>query len=108
MAETTTMGRRRSWFLTMDVTRVMASRDSTEVPPNFMTIMGWRSELEGLTGRSAADQEVCPTSGRGWKAAKKTLLFFSSLVEKSFRGHELGVEDGGAGGAANGIVAAGD
>ena len=53
----------------MPATRSMAAADSTEVPPNFMTIMA---------------------------------------VEQPFRVHEFGVEDGGAGGAADGVVAQGD
>src|ERR1035441_10190948 len=39
IAETTTTGRRASRARTMPATRVMAAADSTEVPPNFMTII---------------------------------------------------------------------
>src|SRR5690349_15944362 len=44
MAETTTTGLRAAPALTMDATRSMAAADSTEVPPNFITIIGapWR------------------------------------------------------------------
>jgi hypothetical protein len=39
MAETTTMGRRSIRALTIAATRSMADADSTDVPPNFITIM---------------------------------------------------------------------
>src|SRR4051794_23837098 len=81
MADTTTMGWRSTCALTMEVTRATASWDSTEVPPNFITI---KTTLPHGRG------SVC-----------------GSLVEKTFRGHELGVEDGGSGGSANGVVATG-
>src|SRR5260370_29063850 len=39
IAETTTTGLRSALALTIDATRSMAAADSTEVPPNFMTII---------------------------------------------------------------------
>jgi hypothetical protein len=39
MADTTTTGFLSSRARTISATRVMASADSTEVPPNFMTII---------------------------------------------------------------------
>src|SRR5580692_445436 len=43
IADTTTTGFRSTRALTIPATRSMAMADSTEVPPNFMTIMGGRS-----------------------------------------------------------------
>src|SRR5579864_9056602 len=73
MAETTTTGLRAALALTMDATRSMAAADSTEVPPNFITII-------------AAPWRLCPS------------------VQHSLRVHELGVQNGGAGGSANRVV----
>ena len=39
MAETTTTGRRSTRASTMEATRSMAAADSTDVPPNFITII---------------------------------------------------------------------
>ena len=39
IAETTTTGRRATRALTIEATRSMADADSTDVPPNFITIM---------------------------------------------------------------------
>src|SRR2546423_1181247 len=40
MAETTTIGFRSTRARTIDATRSMAAADSTDVPPNFITIIG--------------------------------------------------------------------
>src|SRR5512143_2294657 len=61
MAETTTTGRRASRAFTMDATRSRAAADSTDVPPNFMTIISVQQSFrvhqlsiqDGCAGRPA-------------------------------------------------------
>src|SRR5262245_10174308 len=73
MAETTTTGRRPRLSRTMPATRSIAAALSTELPPNFITIMGARSSLA-----------------------------------QPFGPHQLGVEQGRTGGAAQHVVREGD
>src|ERR1035441_5536620 len=129
MAETTTTGRRDSRARTMPATRVMAAADSTEVPPNFMTIIieprkmpqrapqgvwgslvscgGLATRLSGLrNGPSSAGKQParrmpsCPTA-----SAECHYTLRASLGEHPFRMHQLGIQHGGAGRATDGVVA---
>src|SRR2546428_652780 len=76
IAETTTTGLRAARVRTIAATRSMAVADSTEVPPNFITIIGRR-----LGGCS-----LC------------------SSIQHPLRVHQLGIEHGGTRGAADGVV----
>src|ERR1700676_2336067 len=109
MALTTTTGfcgRRPS---TMEATRSMAFASSTEVPPNFITIMSetscgkWLEEAE-------ADPSIAARGG-GWDAratAAPTAALHarrhcsSSQVALGFE--QFSIEDCGAGGSANRVV----
>src|ERR1019366_2066272 len=62
MAETTTTGRRAWRARTMPATRVMAAADSTDVPPNFMTIMS-RASLPNASARHSVRPR---RPRRGW------------------------------------------
>src|ERR1019366_4883285 len=125
MAETTTTGWRAWRARTMPATRVMAAADSTEGPPNFMTIIiephkpppgvwgslvscgGLATRLSGLrNGPSSAGKQParrmpsCPTA-----SAECHYTLRASLVEHPFRMHQLGIQYGSAGRAADGVVA---
>ena len=62
MVETTTTGRRASRARTMPATRSMAAALSTEVPPNFMTIIS-RASLPNASARHSGRQR---RPRRGW------------------------------------------
>src|ERR1035438_3902751 len=109
IAETTTIGLRARRAFTREAMRSMAAADSTEVPPNFITIM---SVPEGAGYQPAAG---CQPAPHGCRAAAKTPATRSpalpirvvdgALGEEPFGVHQLGVEDGGAGGSADCVVA---
>src|ERR1035438_4473484 len=120
MAETTTTGWRSRRSLTMPETRAIAASDSTDVPPNFMTIMRafLPSGKNGFHHRGTATQRntyekrltarwmasrlpwvlraqrgqrtQSAPRGSGWNGCR-------SWQQHSFRMHELGVEYGRAG-----------
>src|SRR5579883_36290 len=92
IAETTTTGLRSSRDLTMPASRSMASADSTEVPPNFITIM--------RRARSCAGYRERPRSG----AREVPSIWNWGSIQQALGIHELGIEDGGAGCAADGVV----
>src|SRR5271165_1537377 len=61
MAETTTTGWRSWRCLTMAATRSMAAADSSELPPNFMTIMrGHSFQEKGFHHRGTETQRNTP------------------------------------------------
>src|SRR5260370_39330984 len=83
IAETTTTGLRAARARTIAATRSMAVADSTEVPPNFITIIGWRlAVVVSCLGRCAVDPSI----------------------QHPLRVHELGIQHRGTGGAADGVV----
>ena len=91
MAETTTTGFRSARARTMDATRSMAAADSTEVPPNFITITGCFPKM-------ACEGAVALRYGfrRGFQP--------SASVQHPFRVHQLGIQRGRPRGAADGVV----
>src|SRR6516162_2743086 len=96
IAKTTTTGFCSRRALTIPETRSIAPADSTELPPNFITIMQklHKSGAGVFAFRELAGQRACPT--------KKT------SVQHPFGMHQLGIEHGSAGRAANGVVTQGD
>src|SRR2546427_2430860 len=83
IAETTTTGRRAARARTIAATRSMAVADSTEVPPNFITIIEWR--LAAVVSHLGG----CPVY---------------PSIQHALRVHQLGIEHGRSRGAADGVV----
>src|SRR5277367_173095 len=86
MALTTTTGRCGKRSFTIAATRSMARASSTEVPPNFITIIGGISSKES----------------RAWKKAGARQSPGSFEVALGFQ--QFGVQHRRAGGATDGIV----
>src|SRR5258708_4711654 len=84
MALTTTIGLCARRFLTMAATRSMACASSTEVPPNFITIIGVDS----------------------WEGCGRAVLssFRGTGVQIAPGFEQFGIQHGCAGGAADGVV----
>src|SRR5579875_114612 len=125
IAETTTTGARSRRAWTMPATRSIAAADPTEVPPNFMTIMrrprGVRSPQRRRDAKKAivepqrygeAEEGRSKSEPEGTEAAegagKTVQTGWGSSVEHPFRMHQLGIQHGGSGGAADGVVAQSD
>src|SRR5271166_392165 len=88
IADTTTMGWRPTRALTIPATRSMAEADSTDDPPNFITIMFGAFGTPG--GRPAAGQKACPTTLKS---------------QQTFRMHQLGIQNRRSSRSPNGVVA---
>src|SRR5215472_7970878 len=112
MALTTTTGCCERRPSTMEATRSMALASSTEVPPNFMTIIGgtsldesWERRCE--QGCCARDPSLRLKNGRPQDDARlgeqpALLQVHSSQVSFGFQ--QFGIQDGGACGSANRVV----
>src|SRR5215467_4922844 len=98
IAETTTIGFRAARARTIADTRSMAVADSTEVPPNFITIMAW-----SLADAAAqAFQFVCFQSKS--RKSNPGRWAVGPAIQHPLRVHHLGVEHGRTRGTADGVV----
>src|SRR5947209_17570727 len=109
MALTTTTGFCGKRPLTMAATRSMARASSTEVPPNFITIIGvtsfagrWQTWMRRVRGREAR-------TGRAELVEKKSagqaeLLWRCSSSQIAFGLQQFGVEHGRPGSSADSVV----
>src|SRR5256885_4189758 len=94
IADTTTIGWRPARALTIAATRSMAAADSTEVPPNFITITSpnpWRRH-SCLPGRDSS----------------RPMPIYSTrptLIQQPFRVHQLRIQNGRTRRAPNRVVA---
>src|SRR5512138_466250 len=71
IAETTTTGRRSIRALTIEATRSMAAADSTDVPPNFITIIA--IPLRASVEQSFADHQFCVEHGSSGGAPNRVM-----------------------------------
>src|SRR5579872_6530568 len=81
MADTTTTGLRSTRALTIPATRSMAAADSTEVPPNFITIMGFLRTRLGQAKPPAPAKRIVGSASPAGQTTKNDRLSYKAAPQ---------------------------